>query len=313
VKNVKGASTWVDIFSTLDVVGSLRVAIMLVLVSSLAPACIASTGEGAASPLPPEARAAADRFLATLVPRGETRRASRFTTEAMAAGIPDLSRTLSRAGVRSAERGVISRACGTEVSGVPVPGGKDCVVYRLFGKTREPRMVVENRAKLRLWMVKDGGGWRVATYDYHVHVRILPAGQPALHSAKPMTPAKSQQPFDIDEFVRELVADLRSTSSVYSHGELVGVEGTVAPFELDRYELGEENGQATVILWFRHTESGEVVRVVVHPERLAENVDEMPVFQADDRTRSDDTAYFAGTMLMEMLATREPGVTEMEL
>jgi hypothetical protein len=173
-------------------------------------------------------------------------------------------------------------------------------------------MVVENRAQLRLWMVKSEGGWRVATYDYHVRVRILPARQPG-RSREPVTRAKSQEPFDIDEFVRELVADLRSTSSVYSRGELVEVRGTVDPFELDRYELGGENGQATVILWFRHKESGEVVRVVVHPERLAEDVDQMPVFQAPDRTHSDDTAYYASTMLIEMLATRKPGVTEMEL
>lgn len=89
-------------------------------------------------------------------------------------------------------------------------------------------------------------------------------------------------------------------------GKLKEVRGIVDPFELDRHEPGGENGQATVILWFRHKESGDVVRVVVYPERLAEDVDQMPVFQAEERTRSADAAYFAGTMLLEMLATREP-------
>ncbi len=63
------------------------------------------------------------RFVATLVPKANFVAARRYATSSMRAALPDLVRTLKKAGVTRPERGTIDRNCSAWVEGLPTPPG----------------------------------------------------------------------------------------------------------------------------------------------------------------------------------------------
>lgn len=82
--------------------------------------------------------------------------------------------------------------------------------------------------------------------------------------------------------------------------------------QLTSYVVQQGERTKLVLALFDH-ESQESLRVVLEPEQFHAIVDREGELRGVGSSRAHDAAIFASSVLDEMLATRDEGVTELEL
>jgi hypothetical protein len=135
-------------------------------------ACVL-TGCGHSNEAPtPTAVRTADRFMHALVAERNVHAAAAYASPSMAAELPDLARSLRRAGIyRQVRPGNLSKTCEPAVRLLGSPPGRNCIVYRLHGHYRDSQHESYADATFRVWMVRAQGDWKVDAYDYSARVR----------------------------------------------------------------------------------------------------------------------------------------------